>query len=271
MRIKRSERLVDMTIFFLQNPKKITPLNFFTEKYQAAKSSISEDLTIIASIFEEKKMGTLITYAGARGGVEYQPNFAIEELKKELNSIKDEINHSKRLLPGGYIYTSDLLSNPEWLKRIGKIIGSKYVNQEIDTIMTISTKGVPIAQAVAYQLNVPFVIVRKSSKVTEGSTVSINYQPRSSSQEVEKMALSKNSLQPGSKLLLIDDFLRGGGTMIGLERMAAEFDCEVVDGVVFLEHDSQAGTDNYRSLLKIKSVDPKSLEIEVELGNFLTD
>ena len=127
-----------------------------------------------------------------------------------------------------------------------KIIGSKYVNQEIDTIMTISTKGVPIAQAVAYQLNVPFVIVRKSSKVTEGSTVSINYQPRSSSQEVEKMALSKNSLQP-------------------------EFDCEVVDGVVFLEHDSQAGTDNYRSLLKIKSVDPKTLEIEVELGNFLTD
>lgn len=271
MRIKRSERLVDMTIFFLQNPKKITPLNFFTEKYRAAKSSISEDLTIIASIFEEKKMGTLTTYAGARGGVEYQPNFATEALKKELNSIKNEIDHSKRLLPGGYIYTSDLLSNPEWLKRIGKIIGSKYINEEIDTIMTISTKGVPIAQAVAYQLNVPFVIVRKSSKVTEGSTVSINYQPRSSSQEVEKMALSKNSLQPGSKLLLIDDFLRGGGTMVGLERMAEEFDCEVVDSVVFLEHDSQAANENYRSLLKIKSVDPTSLEIEVELGNFLTD
>lgn len=271
MKIKRSERLVDMTIFFLENPKKITPLNFFSEKYQAAKSSISEDLTIITSIFEENKMGALITYAGARGGVEYQPQIEEKELEKELEKIKNEINHSKRLLPGGYIYTSDLLSNPEWLKRIGKIIASKYIDQEIDTIMTISTKGVPIAQAVAYQLNVPFVIVRKSSKVTEGSTVSINYQPRSSSQEVEKMALSKNSLKAGSKLLLIDDFLRGGGTMAGLERMAEEFESEVVDAVVFLEHDSQASIEDYRSLLKVQSIDPESLEIKVELGNFLTN
>lgn len=271
MKIKRSERLVDMTIFFLENPKKITPLNFFSEKYQAAKSSISEDLTIITSIFEENKMGALITYAGARGGVEYQPQIEEKELEKELEKIKNEINHSKRLLPGGYIYTSDLLSNPEWLKRIGKIIASKYIDQEIDTIMTISTKGVPIAQAVAYQLNVPFVIVRKSSKVTEGSTVSINYQPRSSSQEVEKMALSKNSLKAGSKLLLIDDFLRGGGTMAGLERMAEEFESVVVDAVVFLEHDSQASIEDYRSLLKVQSIDPESLEIKVELGNFLTN
>ena len=215
-------------------------------------------------------MGSLITYAGARGGVEYQPRIEDKELRKEIEKIKDEINHSKRLLPGGYIYTSDLLSNPQWLKRIGKIIASKYVDKKIDTIMTITTKGVPIAQAVAYELNVPFVIVRKSSKVTEGSTVSINYQPRSSSQEVEKMALSKNSLKAGSKLLLIDDFLRGGGTMTGLARMAEEFDCEVVDSLVFLEHDSQSSIDDYHSLLKIKSVDPKNLQIKVELGNFVS-
>lgn len=270
MKIKRSERLVEMTIYFLQNPKKITPLNFFSEKFKAAKSSISEDLTIITNVFEENKMGALVTYAGARGGVEYQAHIEKEELKKELEKIKGEIDRSERLLPGGYIYTSDLLSNPEWLKRIGKIIASKYVDKEIDTIMTISTKGVPIAQAVAYQLNIPYVIVRKSSKVTEGSTVSINYQPRSSSQDVEKMALSKNSLKAGSKILLIDDFLRGGGTMAGLARMAEEFECEVVDSVVFLEHDSQASIENYHSLLKIKSVDPENLQIEVELGNFLS-
>lgn len=270
MKIKRSERLVDMTIYFLQNSKKITPLNFFTEKYQAAKSSISEDLNIVTSVFKENKIGNLITYAGARGGVEFQPYIQKEMLIKELKKIKDEINHSERLLPGGYIYTSDLLGDPNWLKRIGKIISSKYINEEIDAIMTITTKGVPIAQAVAYQLNIPFVIVRKSSKITEGSTVSINYQPRSSSQEVEKMALSKSSLKAGSKLLLIDDFLRGGGTMAGLKRMAEEFDCEVVDSVVFLEHGSQTSDQNYHSLLKIQSIDNVSLQIKVEMGNFLS-
>ena len=270
MKVKRSERLVDMVIYFLQNPNTITPLNYFTEKFKAAKSSISEDLSIIKETFEDNNMGSLITYAGARGGVQFQPYYEDEELEKEILDLKNELNGSERLLPGGYIYTSDILGNPNWLKRIGKIISSKYVNQEVDAIMTMATKGVPLAQATAYNLNVPFVIVRKSSKVTEGSTVSINYLPRSSSEQVEKMELAKNSLKEGSKVLIIDDFLRGGGTITGMERMAEEFNCEVVDSVVLLEHNSQREKESYHSLLKVSSVDQNNHTIEVDVGNFLS-
>ena len=270
MKTKRSERLVEMAIYFLQNPNTTTSLNYFSDKFKSAKSSISEDLAIIKKSFEENNMGSLITYAGARGGVKYEPHYEEKQLEEEILSLKNEINESERLLPGGYIYTSDLLSDPKWLKRIGKIIASKYSAGEIDTIMTIATKGVPIAQAVAYNLNIPFVIVRKSSKVTEGPTVSINYLPRSSSQEVEKMALSKRSLKEGSKILIIDDFLRGGGTISGLERMAEEFNCEVVDSVVFLEHNSKVNLENYHSLLKVESVDEANNTIKVEMGNFLS-
>src|SRR5690625_655017 len=134
--------------------------------------------------------------------------------------------------------------------------------------MTIATKGVPIAQAVAYNLNVPFVIVRKSSKVTEGPTVSINYLPRSSSEQVEKMELSKTSLEEGSRGLIIDDFLRGGGTITGLERMAEEFNCEVVDSVVFLEHNSKISNESYHSLLKVRDVNEEDGTIEVDTGSF---
>lgn len=270
MKVKRSERLVEMAIYFLQNPNITTPLNYFSEKFQSAKSSISEDLTIIKNSFEENNMGSLVTYAGARGGVQYQPHYEEEQLEKEISEIKNEINGSKRLLPGGYIYTSDLLSDPKWLKRIGKVIASKYISENIDTIMTIATKGVPIAQAVAYNLNVPFVIVRKSSKVTEGPTVSINYLPRSSSEQVEKMELSKRSLKEHSKVLIIDDFLRGGGTLTGLKSMAEEFNCEIVDSVVFLEHNNKAPVEDYHSLLKVKSVNEETETIEVEMGNFLS-
>ena len=270
MKVKRSERLVEMAIYFQQNPNTTTPLNYFSEKFQSAKSSISEDLTIIKKTFEDNNMGTLITYAGARGGVQYQPHYEEKQLEQEIMSLQDEINGSERLLPGGYIYTSDLLSDPKWLKRIGRVIASKYMDKEVDTIMTIATKGVPIAQAVAYNLNIPFVIVRKSSKVTEGPTVSINYLPRSSSQQVEKMALSKRSLKEGSKILIIDDFLRGGGTISGLKGMAKEFNCEVVDSVVFLEHNSKMSVDDYHSLLKVKSINENDSTIEVETGNFLS-
>lgn len=270
MKVKRSERLVNMVIYFLQNPNTITPLSYFMDEFQSAKSSISEDLTIIKESFQENNMGSLITYAGARGGVQYQPYYEPIQLEQEILALRDEINGSQRLLPGGYIYTSDLLSNPKWLKRIGRVISSKYIAEEVDTIMTIATKGVPIAQAVAYNLNIPFVIVRNSSKVTEGSTVSINYLPRSSSEDVEKMALSNRSLKEGSKVLIIDDFLRGGGTLTGLHRMVEEFNCEVVDSVVFLEHDSPLSNKNYQSLLKIKSVDEINETIEVEAGDFIS-
>lgn len=270
MKVKRSERLPDMVIYFLQHPNIITPLNYFSEKFQASKSSISEDLSIIKASFEENNMGSLITYAGARGGVQYQPYYEQEQLKEEIELLKQEIDGSKRLLPGGYIYTSDLLGDPKWLKRIGKIIASKYQPGEVDAIMTIAAKGVPIAQATAYNLNIPFVIVRKSSKVTEGSTVSINYQPRSSSEQVEKMELSRKSLTAGSNVLIIDDFLRGGGTMKGLERMAGEFNCKVVDSVVFLEHNGQIPHDNHHSLLRVESVDKETETIRVDMGNFLS-
>lgn len=270
MKVRRSERLVDMVIYFLQNPNTTTPLNYFTEKFNSAKSSISEDLNIIKESFETNNMGSIITYAGARGGVSYKPYYKLQQLEKEIENLKNEINYSERLLPGGYIYTSDLLSNPKWLKQIGKIIASKYITEEIDSIITIATKGVPIAQAVAYNLNIPFVIVRNSAKVTEGSTISINYLPRSSSQEVEKMTLSSQSLEENSKVLVIDDFLRGGGTLAGLHRMAEEFNCEVVDSVVFLEHHSPLPAESYQSLLKVKSVNENDNTIQVEAGSFLS-
>lgn len=52
--------------------------------------------------------------------------------------------------------------------------------------MTVATKGVPLANAVANVLNVPFVIVRRDLKITEGSTVSVNYVSGSSGDRIEK-------------------------------------------------------------------------------------
>ncbi len=65
-------------------------------------------------------MGSLVTYAGARGGVQYQPHYEAEQLEKEILALQNEINGSERLLPGGYIYTSDLLSDPKWLNALVK-------------------------------------------------------------------------------------------------------------------------------------------------------
>ncbi len=79
------------------------------------------------------------------------------------------------MLPGGYVYLSDLIGQPEILRQIGKLIATQYVDTDVDVIMTVETKGIPIAQSVAMYMNKPFVIVRNSSHITEGPTVSVNY------------------------------------------------------------------------------------------------
>ena len=68
-------------------------------------------------------------------------------------------------------------------------------------------KEFPLANAVADVLNIPFVIVRRDLKITEGSTVSVNY-VSGSSDRIEKMFLSKRSLKPNSRVLIVDDFLK---------------------------------------------------------------
>lgn len=64
MKWKRSERLVDMTYYLLEHPHQLIPLTYFSELYQSAKSSISEDLTIVKETFEEKGIGLLMTVPG---------------------------------------------------------------------------------------------------------------------------------------------------------------------------------------------------------------
>ena len=112
---------------------------------------------------------------------------AAEKLKRANERCKSLVAR------GDIFYLSDLLAKPDVLHDLGKMIASAYKDKKIDAVMTVATKGVPIAQTVANYLNVPFVIVRRDSKITEGSTVSINYVSGSSSR-VEKMELSKRNI-----------------------------------------------------------------------------
>ena len=49
------------------------------------------------------------------------------------------------------------------------------------------------------------------------------------------MILSKRSLNTGSKVLLVDDFMRGGGVLTGMESLMSEFDVDVVGKVIITQ------------------------------------
>ncbi|MBS4179736.1 pur operon repressor [Lederbergia citrea] len=271
MKFRRSERLVDMTHFLMNHPRELVSLTYFSQTYNSAKSSISEDLVIIKDTFENQGIGTLQTLSGAAGGVKYIPKVKKEQAEEFIGRLCKLIADPERLLPGGYLYMTDLLGDSQILNEVGKHLASAVADRDIDVIMTVATKGIPIAQTVAHHLNVPFIIVRRDNKVTEGSTVSINY-VSGSSKRLQMMSLSKRSLKEGAKVLIVDDFMKAGGTVNGMVNLLAEFNATVAGIAVLVESEfpEERLVNDYISLVELSDVDLKEKRINVSAGNYFT-
>src|SRR3954447_2330004 len=260
-----------MTDFLLKHPRQLIPLTVFAERYSSAKSSISEDLAIVKEVFEARGIGTLQTVAGAAGGVKFQIQVNTADAQLFIKELCQLISNPERLLPGGYLYMTDILGNPSIVQKVGRMIASTYINTPIDVVMTVATKGIPIAYAVANYLNVPVVIVRRDSMVTEGPTVSINY-VSGSNKRIQTIVLSKRSLAEGSRVLIIDDLMKAGGTVNGMISMLEEFRAHVAGIAVLVEAEraDERLVDDYLSLIKLSDVDLKQRQISMSEGNFFS-
>jgi purine operon repressor len=269
MKFRRSERLVDMTNYLLEHPQQLVSLSFFSERYGSAKSSISEDLAIIKETFEKRGIGTLKTVPGAAGGVKYTVKVSDEEARPIIEELCGLIADPDRLLPGGYLYMTDILGDPSIVQKAGRLLASAFTGEKIDLVMTVATKGIPLAYAVASHLNVPVVIVRRDNKVTEGSTVSINYVSGSTGR-IQTMVLSKRSMDQGANVLIVDDFMKAGGTVNGMISMLNEFNAKLAGIAVLVEAEKieERLVDDYLSLVKLSDVDVKEKKIKVNEGNY---
>ena len=270
MKLQRSERIVVMTEYLLNNPNKLIPLTYFVTKFNQAKSSISEDIHIIKTGFKEENIGEVKTLAGVSGGVIFTPTLVEEDARKILDDFIEKISEGDRLLAGGYIFMSDIVGNPSLMNKLGRVIATVYKNKEIDAVVTVATKGIPVAYAIASILNKPVITIRRDNKVTEGTTVAINY-VSGSTKKIETMILSKRSLNNHSKVLLVDDFMRGGGVLTGMESLMNEFDVEVIGKVILTQcYDSPREHENYYLYLsKIENIDEYNGSFDVKIGNVI--
>lgn len=268
-KIKRSARIVDMTRKLLENPHTLISLTQFSEDYGSAKSSISEDLAIIKEVFEDEGVGMLRTVAGASGGAIYLPSIQLEQAKGFMSTMLESLSDPSRILSGGYLYMSDILGDPKTLGIVGKIFATYFADQQVDYVMTVETKGIPLAYAVANQLQVPVIIVRRDSQVTEGSVVTINY-VSGSTKRIQTMSLGRRSMPVQSRVLIVDDFMKAGGTIRGMYDLLHEFQAEVVGTGVLVEDTdtSERLVDQYVSLARLTAVDPRERKIELSLGNY---
>ncbi len=262
--MKKINRVTSIIKILSDAPNTAFSLNYFCEMFGAAKSSISEDIQSIKQVLAESNMGIVETSTGINGGVKFIPYISLNDTRILQKHLCDKLADSSRILGGGFLYTSDLMFDATLVKKVATVFARKFKDTPANYVVTIETKGIPIATMTAHLLNLPLVVIRRETKISEGSTVSINYFS-GSYDRIQKMSISKRAVKPKSKAIIIDDFMRAGGSVKGITEILAEFEIEIVGtGVVIAALEpEQKKIHQYCPLLYLGNVDETKKIIDV--------
>lgn len=266
-KVKRIERVAALTKELVDNPLELYSFTDFCKKFDVAKSTLSEDMQAIKNGLVAYDLGTIETMAGAAGGVRFIPYHSKASDQDFLQKLVERMSEPERILPGGMIYMNDLVLTPSILMRLGEILMNRNQGIVPDYVMTVETKGIPLALFVARAYNVPLVMARRESRVTEGSAVSINY-VSGSTKRIQAMSLPKRALPKGAKVLVVDDFMKAGGTAKGLKELAEEVGAQVVGICVLIatKEPKKKMVDEYFSLFVLNDIDDETRKIDITLS-----
>lgn len=252
MRGQRTERLVRLAAKFMLCPSKLISLTDLASKFNVSKTVISDDVEVINSAMVAEGFGQMQVDRGRSGGARFVPICTPEYRQTLLSEIAEKLTDPERNLPGGLIYYSDLIFNPETALSLGYCMASLFTDAEPDVVMTSEVKGIPIAMFAAYALGVPLAVCRFRNRPSDGAAVGVHYPTASG--DVKTMYIGTRQMRRGCRVLIVDDFMRGGSTASGMLLMAKQFDAEVAGIGVFIAYDKpkEKTVPNYRSLLTLK-------------------
>ena len=120
---------------------------------------------------------------------------------------------------------------------------------EFDVIAGTESRGFIFGVPIAYNLHKAFVPVRKKGKLPR-ETVSAEYELEYGKAEIE---MHKDAIQPGQKVVLVDDLIATGGTIEAAARLVEELGGEVVKIIFLMELEGLKGRE------KLKGYDVESV------------
>lgn len=270
-KLKRSERVAAITRALTREPGRLFTLREFVEWFGCAKSTLSEDITTVRTVLARYGLGVVESVNGAAGGVRFYPFNEQESDRVFIESLCKRIAVPERILPGGYLYTVDLFSDARLLSRMGEVFAKRFGQEHPDVIVTVESMGVPIALMVSHALGKPLVTARRDSNhIAVGSVVTLNYMS-ATNRNVQTMSLPRRSLQAGQRALIIDDFMKGGGTLKALASMLQEFGVSVCGmGVIMATQEpAQKRSGEYVPLMKLFAVDEDAAKVDIRPAEWL--
>jgi len=155
-----------------------------------------------------------------------------EPLKQLIRAVPDFPK------PGILFYDiTTLLKDKTGLAQLVDAFAAYYIDKKVDLVLGIEARGFIFGPALAYRLNAGFVPVRKPGKLP-AETVKIKYDLEYGSDSLE---MHKDAIQPGQRVIIVDDLLATGGTMDATIKLVKQLGGEIVGLTVAIELDFLKG------------------------------
>lgn len=137
-----------------------------------------------------------------------------------------------------------LLHNPVSLRSAVDQLAEHYTGQKIDRIAVIESRGFLLGAPLAYLLNASLVLIRKKGKLPR-ATIAEDYELEYGSGTLE---VHTDAINPGEKVLLIDDLLATGGTAEAAVKLVRKCGADVIECAFLVNLPELKGDERLKNL-----------------------
>jgi adenine phosphoribosyltransferase len=136
-----------------------------------------------------------------------------------------------------------LLEDARGLRMAVDLIVHRYIDHHIDVVAGIEARGFIFGTAVAYELGVGFVPVRKAGKLP-GRVVGIDYELEYGA---DRMEMHVDAIPRGANVLLVDDLVATGGTALAAMELVRGVGGRVGEACFVINLPDLGGADRLRA------------------------
>jgi adenine phosphoribosyltransferase len=159
---------------------------------------------------------------------------SIDDLRAKIREIPDFPK------PGILFYDiTTLLKEPEAFAAVIDRMADAVKDDRIDLVVGMESRGFIFAAPLAYKLNAGFVPVRKLGKLP-AETIEVEYDLEYGTATLE---IHRDAIQAGQRVLLVDDLLATGGTVLGTIELVRQLGGEIAGLSFMVELSALKGRD----------------------------
>ena len=175
-----------------------------------------------------------------------------------MKLLEERILSEGRILENGILKVDGFVNHqvdPMLMDACGKEFSKIFAHLGATKVLTAEISGIAPALTTALHLGLPVVYARKTKPITMPDQVYLTLAPSHTKGRMVELIISPEYLANHERVLIIDDFLASGATILGLVRLAEAAGSKVVGIGALIEKDFEGG----REALKPVGVQVESL------------